>query len=782
MRDLFSPIFLGTIFSLLLVDFFNFSPGEVQPFLLVVFALSVLLFFLKLWRSSYILLIFSMSLIVTVMFLREKHTFFEATQFPIPQDQYISISGHLLDFPQVGNGDSVIFMQTDSLEFEKKKLLLKFNIRITVAGNLQYLARGDYLRINAKIYPTRVSQNFFINPLEKYYLYRNIHFNGYCKSSQMVTPLENPNSFWRFIGRWRNRIRHIIEEKYIEPDGNLDRKGVFLEAILLGDRGKITPDQKDDLLSAGIYHLFAISGAHIGVIAIFSLLLLKWNRIPYKIRYIVTGLILVLFLSLSGFKISAQRAVFMALLIFTARILYDDIHIFNIISFSGFILLVLKPTSFLNPGFILTYALTTAIVCGRQVLLKHLRTWPLYIRELFSANISAAIAALPLSLFFFKRYSFSGFLSGLILFPLTALITGMAILLIPMALIWGTLARSLLYLLDLPLRLFFMVVDLFSESLDLNLYCASPSIFLVLFFLIVLVLITQFKVPQIFRVLMSLVLLVAVVWGIFFPPSYRPDNLEVIFLDVGQGDCQCVVFPSGEALLVDGGGTYASDFEVGKNLVLPFLLQQRIEVKWMAVTHYHPDHVKGIIEIINILKPEELWLFSRADQDLYYQKLMKAVDSAVAIRHVSTGFSLKRGTCRVECLFPSEVIESNYSHNNHSGVLKISDLHHTFLLTGDIEWEVEHHLVEECCQALRSDVLKIPHHGSRTSSSVNFLQCVDPGVAIFSFSLGNRFKFPHLDVKKRYRDRNIKTLTTARHGGVRIVSTPLGLIIKTAKE
>lgn len=781
MRDLFLPIFLGTIFSLLLVDFFNFSSGEVQPFLLVVFTLSVLLFFLKLWRSSYILLIFSMSLIVTVMFLREKHTFFEATQFPIPQDQYISISGHLLDFPQVGNGDSVIFMQTDSLEFEKKKLLLKFNIRITVAGNLQYLARGDYLRINAKIYPTRVNQNFFINPLEKYYLYRNIHFNGYCKSSQMATPLENSNSFWRFIGRWRNRIRRIIEEKYIEADGNLDRKGVFLEAILLGDRGKITPDQKDDLLSAGVYHLFAISGAHIGIIAIFSLLLLRWVRIPYKIRYILTGLILILFLSLSGFKISAQRAVFMALLIFTARILYDDIHIFNIISFSGFILLVLKPASFLNPGFILTYALTAAIVCGRQVFLQNLPTWPLYIRELFSANISAAITALPLSLFFFKRYSFSGFLSGLILFPLTALITGMGILLIPLALLWGTLARSLLYILDLLLRLFFVVVDLFSQSLDLNLYRASPSIYLVTFLLITLFLISHFKVTKIFKIILSILFSVAVVWGIFSPSSYRPDNLEVFFLDVGQGDCQCVVFPSGEALLVDGGGTYASDFEVGKNLVLPFLLQQRIEVKWMAVTHYHPDHVKGIIEVIDILKPQELWLFSRADRDLYYQKLRKAVDSVVAIKNISAGFVLSRGTSRVECLFPFEFIKSDYSHNNHSGVLKITDLHHTFLLTGDIEREIEQHLVDEYCPALKSDVLKIPHHGSRTSSSENFLQCVDPGVAIYSLGLGNRFKFPHPAVKGRYRQQGIKTLSTARHGGVRIVSTPSGLTIKTAK-
>ncbi len=781
MRDIFSPIFLACLLVLPLCYLCNLPFQVLQPFLAVTFVLSLTLFILKKWRVSYVFMVLTMALMVVVIFLKGKASYLESTTYAVPQDQYITITGKLTDFPEVRQNDSIVYLRTISLEYEKKNIAKTLNLRIRVGGSLRHLARGDFIHINAKISQLRFNRNFFPNPIRNYYRYRNIHFNGYCKSARMVSRIRRSNVFWRLIGNWRNRIRRAIEAKYTGPDGHLHRKGIFLEAILLGDRGRMTAGQKEELLRAGVFHLFAISGAHIGIIAIFSLLLLRWLKIPHKSRYMVTGLILIVFLILSGFKVSAQRAVLMALLIFAARILYDDIHIFNIISFSGFIMLVLNPGEFLNPGFILTYSLTAAIVWGRHLFLNFLSPLPNYFRELLSANISASLAALPLSLFFFKRYSFAGFLSGLILLPLTAVITGLAILLIPFAPLWGPLARILLVILDIPLRLFFRVVDLFSQSIGLNIYRASPPIYLVIFILIVFALMAQPRISRLLRASLAVIFTAAMAWGIFFVPRYRPDHLQAFFLDVGQGDSQCVVFPTGESLLIDGGGTYDSNFEVGKNLVLPFLLQQGVKIKWVAVTHYHPDHAKGIIEILNIVKPQELWLFSRADWDIYYQKLIKELDPTVSLKKITAGFRQKIGRSRIECLFPAAFIRTDRSHNNHSGVLKISDPYHSFLFTGDIEWEVENQLVGQHCPALTADVLKVPHHGSKSSSTIGFLNCVTPELAIFSYSRPNRFRFPHPLVKKNYHERNIKTMATAIHGGIKVTSTPEGLKIETSK-
>jgi competence protein ComEC len=781
MRDIFSPIFLASLLVLPLSHLCKLPFQAVQPFLGLTFILSLTLFVLKKWRASYVFMVLAMALMVAVIFLKGKANYLESTTYAVPQDQYITVTGWLTDFPEVRQDDSIVYLRTLSLAYEKKNIAKTLNLRIRVRGSLRHLARGDLIRINAKLSELRFNQNFFPNPIRNYYRYRNIHFNGYCKSASMVSRLQRSNVFWRLIGDWRNRIRRAIEAKYGGPDGHLHRKGVFLEAILLGDRGHMTADQKEELLRAGVFHLFAISGAHIGIIAIFSLLLLRWLKVPYKSRYIVTGLILVVFLILSGFKVSAQRAVLMALLIFAARILYDDIHIFNIISFSGFIMLVVNPTEFLNPGFILTYSLTAAIVWGRHLFLNLLSPLPNYFRELLSANISASLAALPLSLFFFKRYSFAGFLSGLVLLPLTAVITGPAILLIPLAPFWGPLARILLVVLDLPLRLFFGVVDLFAQSIKLDIYRASPPIYLVIFILTLFALMARSRISRLLRASLAVIFVGALAWGIFFVSPYRPDHLEAFFLDVGQGDSQCVVFPTGEGLLIDGGGTYISNFEVGRNLVLPFLLQQGIKIKWVAVTHYHPDHVKGIIEIVNIVKPQELWLFSRADGDIYYQQLIRELDPTVNLKKITAGFRQQIGGSRIECLFPAAFIRTDRSHNNHSGVLKISGPHHSFLFTGDIEWEVENRLVGQQCPALNADVLKVPHHGSKSSSAIDFLNCVTPGLAIFSYSRHNRFHFPHPLVKARYRMQNIRTMATAIHGGIKVTSTPEGLKIETSK-
>jgi competence protein ComEC len=567
----------------------------------------------------------------------------------------------------------------------------------------------------------------------------------------------------------------------------LDRKGVFLQAILLGERGKLSVGQKDRLLSAGVFHLLAISGAHIGIIALFSLLFLKFIKVSFRQRYVTAALILIIFLVLSGFKISAERAVLMALFIFIARIFYLGIDIFNIISFCGLLILIRNPSQFLDAGFILTFTLTAAIVAGRRIFLPYMEKWKKppgisnALKEFLSANISASLVSLPLSLFFFKRYSFAGFFAGLLLLPLTAVITGLGVILIPLAPVSAAISRLLLVVTDIPLRLFFYVVDFYAGiSGSFNIFRPSPSIVLVLIILSAFYLLSVSRTNT-YKILLSVAIVICICFisvKLFF---YSPGNLEVFYLDVGQGDSQVVVFPGGDALLIDGGGTYYSDFQVGRNIVLPFLLQKRIKIKWIAVSHFHPDHVRGITEIIRIIKPGELWISAEAGEDFYYDRLMSTVPPSVEIKKLHAPLVKTMGSCTVEFLYPEEVIKEYRPTNNHSQVIRISDPFHSFLFTGDIEHEVETDLAGTGCSKLRADVLKVPHHGSRTSSTLDFLKCVNPRWAVFSYGHNNRFGFPHREVMRNYKSRRIKTLSTARSGGIRIVSLPGSIEIETTK-
>ncbi|HLP48342.1 MAG TPA: MBL fold metallo-hydrolase, partial [Candidatus Kapabacteria bacterium] len=266
---------------------------------------------------------------------------------------------------------------------------------------------------------------------------------------------------------------------------------------------------------------------------------------------------------------------------------------------------------------------------------------------------------------------------------------------------------------------------------------------------------------------------------------YAPQNLEVFYLDVGQGDAEVIVFPGGDALLIDAGGAYySSDAQVGLKTVLPFLLEKKIKIKWAAISHFHPDHARGIAEIVPIIQPEELWISSEPGDDPAYDLLSHRLPGSVLIKKLHAPFDKKvglDGRYRIEILAPDRVIDGGPPRNNHSQVLKISGPYHSFLFTGDIEAEVETRLAESNASKLRVDVLKVPHHGSRTSSGRDFLKCVKPQWAVFSYAQGNRFHFPHPETRQNYKSQVIKCLSTARCGGIRIISRPGGLNIEVSK-
>lgn len=798
MRNPFVAIFVICLLLLIglhALDGDGSEGGAVKAIAIVIALAAAVCYILGHVRTAYGLVALAIGLLIAGQFLVEKERFNRTVYLAewAGKDRYISIEGRLTAYPELRRDHSVVVLETRSIRFKQRVLYRRYKLRIKVKGYLGDLNRGDIIALDAKIYQRSFNRNFFANSIADYTMGKGIHFSGYCKSKRLVRVVERAGPVWQLIGNWRASIRAVIQKKYRNSKGDtekLDPKGIFLMAILTGDRGELTGESREELLGAGVFHLLAISGAHIGIIALFCLGLLKLLKVPFKTRYFLTAGVLLVFFTLSGFKISAERAVLMALFIFTARLLYQDIHIFNIISLCGIFMLARNPGEFLDAGFVLTFVLTAAIVVGRRIAQPFLEAaqsakripsrLSTFLVELLTANVSASIAALPLSLYFFKRYSFAGIITGLVLVPLTAVITGLGILLIPLALFSPVLSYYLLYLLDLPLALFFMVVRLFSDGFSI--YRASPSILVVLFMLFAFFLLplarSFFHKTALWTVVLGLVSIMVIGPVLFY---YSPKHLEVYYLDVGQGDSQLVVFPGGDALLIDGGGAYFSNFRVGHVIVLPFLLQKRIRVKWAAVSHYHPDHVSGLTELLPILNPEEIWLSSAAPGQPAYEALISALPGKTRIIHTYGGFKRQISGCMVEQVYPVEFKETRHSRNDDSQVLQVSDGYHTFLFTGDIERRGEEVLTEKGNSSIICDVLKVPHHGSRTSSSGKFLDHVSPGIAIFTCAVNNRFGFPHREVLERYKARGINYFSTARSGGIKLISAPDGIKIEVSR-
>lgn len=780
MRDIFTPVFLLALAALFLADGTSAEPFILRPLALLAFAMFLGSFFLKKYRAAYLFVAATAALLLAGSFLRVKSDVADGPGFAVSPGEYVTISGRLLAFPEIGNGRSLLLLRARDFTWPGGHVARGLNVRVTVGGDCRGFNRGDRVEVDARLDPGRVNRNFFPNPYENFLLYKNIRLSAFSKSSQLVRLAQPANIFWRAIGAWRGRVRRVVEGRYLER-GVLRPPGVFLEATLLGDRGRLENGEQEVLIGSGVFHLLAISGANIAMLALVSLLLCRWLRFSLKLRYAVTALLLLLFLALSGFDISAERAVLMALLVFAGKVWFLDVEPANIISFCGLLLLACNPAQFLDPGFALTFALTAAILAGRRIFLPPLRPLPRWAAELLSANLSAALLALPLSLYYFQRYAFSGFISGLLLAPLAAVITVCGVLLLLLAWLPAAVASLALLPAGVCLDAFFAVSGWIYEYASLSVFRSAPPLLLLAAIGLLFFAVSREWLKWRKRAAAALLLAAALCYISFPPAPYRPGRLEVYFLDVGHGDAEVVVFPNGDALLVDGGGASFSDFQVGRRLVLPFLLQKRIRVRWAAASHYHPDHAGGLAEIIGILNPEELWISSAAVDDIYYQQLLAAKPDKTLLRKVVRGFARNIGACSISCLAPLQFIEADAAGNDHSMVLRVDDGRASFLLSGDIEKGAEFELGKTFGPGLASSVLKIPHHGSRTSSSALFLDAAKPLVAVISAPAYSAYGFPHREVVERLKQRKIRWLTTARRGGIMIVSSPAGLEIEVSK-
>ena len=270
-------------------------------------------------------------------------------------------------------------------------------------------------------------------------------------------------------------------------------------------------------------------------------------------------------------------------------------------------------------------------------------------------------------------------------------------------------------------------------------------------------------------------------WGL---RGYATNELRATFLDVGQGDCALVEFPRGKRMLIDGGGLYG-DFDVGENVVAPFLWKRRIlKVDYLVMSHPEPDHYKGLTFIARNFYPREFWHNGMTSKAATYKELLKIIkDKGITMVKVKDGFSRSFGGARVEALHPAEGWFPGGERkkgwaNNNSLVLRITFGGHTFLFTGDIEGEAENRLLRDN-KKLQAQVLKGPHHGSKTSSTYYFVKEVSPQYAVFSLGYKNIFHFPSKRVVSRYEEVGCQTLRTDLDGAVTVISDGKELQVKT---
>lgn len=418
--------------------------------------------------------------------------------------------------------------------------------------------------------------------------------------------------------------------------------------------------------------------------------------------------------------------------------------------------------------------------------------------ELFCLSIVIQVGMLPLLAQDFHRISLSGPISNIPAVLLTGIIVPFGFLCLATSFVWTRAALFLARVLGWLTWMLLHSIQWFSRLPRLSYRIPGPPLWLVLVFFLVLAAfaalgrrvvakrrgrLARRKLPAPVAwpeyAAGTAVCAAALLIAIYpFAPRLARGKTEVTVLDVGQGDSIFVSFPNGDTMLVDGGGLAGSEWvkgmrsapDVGEEVVSPYLWSRGIKrLDIVALTHAHEDHLGGLASVIENFHVGQLWI-GRDENTLEFRNLLaEARRLGVAIVHKSEGEDLVWGAVHGKVLWPPMEDPADAASNDDSLAMRIEDGATSFLLTGDIQAAEERKILAEGVP-LASDFLKVPHHGSKTSSTEPFLEAVRPRFAAVSVGAGNAYGHPSESVVERYADDGVRLMRTDRDGAITATS------------
>lgn len=705
---------------------------------------------------------------------------------------YWRIRGTVVDPPVPRFGRSRFIFNVDALFREGDRISVRGRIRVTIIGELK-LEPGDQLVFPAKIRPFTSFKNPAGFDYRRYMAFERIHGSSWVPAEKVQRVGRSGRSAaQQLIHGARQRLGQLIDA----ADGeSAALEKTVLKALVFGERSGIDDALRERFNRAGVGHLLAISGLHVGIVATVVFGLLRWVFSFFQpllwrgwSRQWAAAATLVPVLAygvLAGMSPSTQRAETMVAVFLWALILGRTHDTLNTLALAALAILAFFPPALFSISFQLSFAAVLAIVYGLEKINPQRERSRSPVRRVggwlvgFMLVSALAIAGTtPVVLYHFNQTSLVGIAANLLLVPLVGFLVVPAGLVSAFVAIFFEPAASLGFWLSLKmLHLALMGVDLFAGFSFAAAKTVTPSLFeIALYFLTAWALLNLRKAP-VAPWILAAALVVAAGDGLYW--SYQRfwnRDLRVTAIDVGQGTSTLLELPGGEVVLIDGGGFSDNRlFDMGQRVVAPILWRKKIAtVDILVLSHPNADHLNGLIYIAKHFSVRELWTNGDVNTTLGYKELMEACRAEnTLLRRLDAGMEpINIGGVSLAVLSPPpgflghlDEVDQGF-RNDASLVVKATFGGTAFLLTGDIAARAEQQLVQRAGDDLASSVLFAPHHGSRSSSSADLVDAVKPDVVVVSAGVGNRFGFPHAEVMDRYRATGCRIFCTHTHGAI----------------
>ena len=595
------------------------------------------------------------------------------------------------------------------------------------------------------------------------------------KASVKVTAVEpqGMGGLWRRVQRWLVTVRQHYARRMAEVMPREDAAAIF--AMLFGGYNGIRPELVEAFTVTGIVHILSVSGSHISLLAAVAAGLGALLHLPRKLTAVLVVLVIALYSMLAGCVPPVLRAAIMGGLTFIALAFERERDGRRLLLLTGLFMLLWSPLLLFHISFQLSFAATA----GLLFLAPTYQRWldrlhlPRAVSLGLAVTISAQLATLPFLAWYFNQLSLSSLIANLVVVPIMEFMIVLGLLGGILAAIVPFLGKLVFVFDSLLCGLVYNLTRALAQLPASQIWVPSMGIFSAFLYYVILggmVLPTEKKAIlrqqilahkwQLGSVCLVGVLFPFVVWLV------RPAELQVHFVDVGQGDCAIVVTPHGHVFVFDTGGVRGGNFDVGARVDVPYLLHYGLRhVDAIFLTHEHEDHAAGCGAILHALPVDAV--YTAGEGLAGYARSMGLGDHDPVLQklHVAhAGEKLAIDGVTVEVLFAPSAPEEG-TGNEASNVYRVSYGQASFLFTGDLIREQEEKLLADGIEP-RSTVLKVGHHGSDTSSSAEFLQAVGAQWAVICVGADNGFGHPKPAVLERLQQAGMRVRRTDEDGAI----------------
>lgn len=530
--------------------------------------------------------------------------------------------------------------------------------------------------------------------------------------------------------------------------------------ILIGDKSGMDGRVIEDFQNANLSHLIAVSGAHFIYVVGFLEYICKFLKNKRKSQvFLIIGILF--FMRLTQYTPSVVRAGIMTIMAILSSVFKRKSDIYTNLAISSLVLIIKNPYSIFDIGAILSFSGVLGIAYFQdkfKLIYQNYEGRFLWLLDSISITMAANIFIIPIMVYYYNTISFTFIIANLVVAPLL----GVLIILGFITFIFKF--KFLIVLLSFILKLFFFLVKFMGKlPFSTVLVCYGSFIFVIAYYFIVYFLIKR-------KMLLALLTIVAMIIANL---NFLPKNkLYINFVDVGQGDCMLIRYNGMNFLIDSGGGISAEDYDVGKNTLLPYLIDRKVyKIDYIIVSHFDADHCRAFLHVMKYIKVKNAIIAKQFKNSRMYSEFLEIANKKkINIIYVKENDHFKFKDFRIDIYNPNDeaIMENVMNNNGILNMLRFSRIN--ILCTGDLEKIAEDAIITRYSNSnvLKADILKVGHHGSITSTSDDFLKLIMPRMALIGCGKNNKFGHPNQFILNKLSAIGCKIYRTDLNGEISI--------------